>query len=191
MKSVVLIGASRAGKSTFAGMLSKELKSCQIISGDLVRLAYRDEIYKNKDVKSSLMKEIPEYKKFLKSYFDYTIKYGGSIYTILDTVDFKPSDYKMFKNSLIIVFGYSKLTKEDCLINWRTHTEANDWTSHKTDEELLNKAQRTIDDSKQFQKECKKYHLKFVDTSFNRDKVLKELLQWTKNKLERDSKCLN
>lgn len=191
MKSVVLIGASRAGKSTFAKMLSKELKSCQIISGDIVRLAYRDEIYKNKNVKSSLMKEIPEYKRFLKSYFDYTIKYGDSIYTILDTVDFKPSDYKLFENSLIIVFGHPKLTKEDCLHNWRTHTGSNDWTSHKTDEELLNKAKRTIADSKHFLRECKKYHLKFVDTSFNRDKVLKELLQWTKNKLERDSKCLN
>lgn len=44
MKSIVLLGVSRAGKSTFAQMLSKELKSCRIISGDLVRLAYRDEI---------------------------------------------------------------------------------------------------------------------------------------------------
>ncbi len=119
MKSIVLIGVSRAGKSTFAGMLSKELKSCQIISGDLVRLAYRDEIYKNKNIKAGLMKEIPEYRNFLKSYFDYTIKYGDSIYTILDTVDFNPSDYKMFKNSLIIVFVYPKLTKEDCLHNWQ------------------------------------------------------------------------
>lgn len=108
MNSIVLIGASRAGKSTFAGMLSKELKSCQIISGDLVRLAYRDEIYKNKNIKSSLMKEKPEYRKFLKSYFDYKIKYGDNVYTILDTVDFKLRDYKMFKNSLIIVFGYPK-----------------------------------------------------------------------------------
>ena len=184
MKSVVLIGASRAGKSTFAGMLSKELKSCQIISGDLVRLAYRDEIYKNKNIKAGLMKEIPEYRNFLKSYFDYTIKYGDSIYTILDTVDFKPSDYKMFKNSLIIVFGYPKLTKEDCLQNWRTYTKPDDWTFHKTDEELLNKAKRSVAESKQFLQACKKYNLKFADTSFNREKTLKDLLKWTKNKLE-------
>ncbi len=58
MKGIVLIGASRAGKSTFSQMLMKELKSCQIISGDLVRLAYRDEIYKYKTVKVGLMKEI-------------------------------------------------------------------------------------------------------------------------------------
>ena len=180
MKSIVLIGASRAGKSTFAGMLSKELKSCQIIS-----LAYRDEIYKNKNIKSSSMKEIPEYRNFLKSFFDYTIKYDNSIYTILDTVDFKPKDYKLFENSLIIVFGYPKLTKEDCLNNWRTYIEPNDWTLHKTDEELLNKAQRTINESKQFLQESKKYNLKFVDTSFNRKKVLNDLLTWTKNKLEK------
>ena len=185
MKSIVLLGASRAGKSTFAGMLSKELKSCQIISGDLVRLAYRDEIYKNKNIKSSSMKEIPEYRNFLKSFFDYTIKYDNSIYTILDTVDFKPKDYKLFENCLIIVFGYPKLTKEDCLNNWRTYIEPNDWALHKTDEELLNKAQRTINESKQFLQESKKYNLKFVDTSFNRKKVLNDLLTWTKNKLEK------
>ena len=150
MKSIVLIGASRAGKSTFAGMLSKELKSCQIISGDLVRLAYRDEIYKNKDIKSSLIQEIPEYRNFLKSYFDYTIKYGYSMYTILDTIDFKPNDCKMFTNSLVIVFGYPKLTKEDCLHNWRAYTKPDDWTFHKTDEELLNKAKRSVAESKQF-----------------------------------------
>lgn len=185
MKSIVLLGASRAGKSTFAGMLSKELKSCQIISGDLVRLSYRDEIYKNKNIKASLMKEKPEYRNFLKSYFDYTIKYGNSIYTILDTVDFKPKDYKLFKNSLIIVFGYPNLTKEECLNNWRTYIEPNDWPLNKTGEELLNKAQRTIYESKQFFRECKKYNLKFVDISFNREKVLNDLLTWTKNKLEK------
>ena len=43
MKGIVLIGASRAAKSTFSQMLMQELKSCQIISGDLVRLAYRDD----------------------------------------------------------------------------------------------------------------------------------------------------
>lgn len=186
MNSIVLIGASRAGKSTFANMLMPELKDCQIISGDMVRLAYRDEIYKNKNIHSGLMKEIPEYRNFLKSYFDYTVKYNKNLYTILDTVDFKPCDYKLFQNSLIIVFGYPKLTKEECLYNWKNYIEHNDWTLNKTDKELLEKAQRAIQDSKQFQADCQKYNLKFVDTSFNRSEVLNELLKWTKNKLKRN-----
>ena len=155
MKGIVLIGASRAGKSTFSQMLMKELKSCQIISGDLVRLAYRDEIYKDKTVKAGLMKEIPEYRKFLKSYFDYSVKYSESLYVILDTVDFKPEDYKLFENNIIIVFGYPDLTKEECLDNWRTYQDS------------------------------KKYKLKFVNTSFNREKVLTELLGWVKNELNK------
>lgn len=108
MKGIVLIGASRAGKSMFSQMLMQEFKSWQIISGDLVRLAYRDEIYKDKTIKFGLMKEIPEYRKFLKSYFDYSVKYSESLYIILDTVDFKPKDYKLSENNIIIVFWISR-----------------------------------------------------------------------------------
>ena len=128
MKGIVLIDIRIAAKSTFSQMLMQELKSCQIISGDLVRLAYRDEIYKDKTVKARLMKEIPEYRKFLKSYFDYSVKYSESLYVILDTVDFKPEDYKLFENNIIIVFGYPDLTKEKCLANWRTYQDSKDWT---------------------------------------------------------------
>ena len=185
MKGIVLIGASRAGKSTFSQILMKELKSCQIISGDLVRLAYRDEIYKDKTVKTGLMKEILEYRKFLKSYFDYSVKYSESLYVILDTVDFKPEDYKLFENNIIIVFGYPDLTKEECLSNWRTYQRLKDWTRNISDETLLEKAEREIAKSQQFEKDSKKYKLKFVNTSFNREKVLTELLGWVKNELNK------
>ena len=185
MKGIVLIGASRAGKSTFSQMLMQELKSCQIISGDLVRLDYRDEIYKDKTVKAGLMKEIPEYRKFLKSYFDYSVKYSESLYVILDTVDFKPEDYKLFENNIIIVFGYPDLTKEECLSNWRTYQDSKDWTRNKSDKILLEKAEREIAKSKQFEKDAKKYKLKFVNTSFTRKIVLTELLEWVKNELNK------
>lgn len=184
MKGIILIGASRAGKSTFSQMLMKELKSCQIISGDLVRLAYRDEIYKDKTVKAGLMKEIPKYRNFLKSYFDYSVKYSEGLYVILDTVDFKPEDYKLFEHNIIIVFGYPALTKEECLTNRRTYSNLNDWTRNKSDEILLEKAERKIFKSKQFEKDTKKYNLKFVDTSFKREKALIELLEWVKNEFK-------
>ena len=126
------------------------------------------------------MKKIPEYRKFLKSYFDYSVKYSESLYVILDTVDFKPEDYKLFENNIIIVFGYPDLTKEECLANWRTYQSSKDWTRNKSDETLLEKAEREIAKSKQFEKDAKKYKLKFVNTSFNREKVLTELLEWVK-----------
>ena len=131
------------------------------------------------------MKEIPEYRKFLKSYFDYNVKYSESLYVILDTVDFKPEEYKLFEHNIIIVFGYPDLSKEECLANWRTYQDSKDWTRNKSDEILLEKAEREIAKSKQFEKDAKKYKLKFVNTSFNREKVLTELLEWVKNELNK------
>ena len=50
---------------------------------------------------------------------------------------------------------------------------------------LLEKAEREIAKSQQFEKDSKKYKLKFVNTSFNREKVLTELLGWVKNELNK------
>ena len=91
----------------------------------------------------------------------------------------------MFENNIIIVFGYPDLTKEKCLANWRTYQDSKDWTRNKSDEMLLEKAEREIAKSQQFEKDSKKYKLKFVNTSFNREKVLTELLGWVKNELNK------
>ncbi len=91
----------------------------------------------------------------------------------------------MFENNIIIVFGYPDLTKEECLSNWRTYQRLKDWTRNKSDETLLEKAKREIAKSQQFEKDSKKYKLKFVNTSFNREKVLTELLGWVKNELNK------
>ena len=39
------------------------------------------------------------------------------------------------------------------------------------------------EDSKKFEKDAKKFHLKFVDTSYNRKAVLNELMKWVKKQL--------
>ena len=44
MKNIILIGAPRAGKSTFSKMLSDRLGNVTIIQTDLLRLAFRDAI---------------------------------------------------------------------------------------------------------------------------------------------------
>ena len=49
MKNIILIGASRAGKSTFTKLLNEKLNNLTIIKTDLLRLAFRDAICKDKN----------------------------------------------------------------------------------------------------------------------------------------------
>ena len=60
MKNLILIGASRAGKSTFTKLLNERF-NIMIIRTDLLRLAFRDTIYKDKDISLSEVKSNPDY----------------------------------------------------------------------------------------------------------------------------------
>ena len=53
-----------------------------------------------------------------------------------------------------------------------------------TDEELIEIAENEIKKSKQLQDECQKHNIKFVDTSFNRNDILKQLLKEIINQIK-------
>lgn len=184
MKNIVLIGASRAGKSTFSKMIINTFSNCMLIRGDFLRLAYRDVIYKDSSVKTSMMKNEKDYLDYVLSYYDYAVKYDPEYIKILDTVDFLPSDYKKINDSLIICFGYPSISPLEAVKNWRTYDTNHDWTKDKSEDELLVIAKKEIDNSKYLKIECEKYNIKYVDTSYDRDKVLNELLEYVKENIE-------
>ena len=176
MKNIILIGAARAGKTTFTKLLNEKINNLMIIRTDLFRLAFREAIAKNMDITTSSLKSNPDYRNYVLSYYKYANMYEPDYVKIVDTVDFDPKDYNLFENSIMICLGYPKLTKEEVFNNFRKFDTDNDWTLRKTDEELLRYASREIETSKRLEEECKKYIIKFVDTSYNRMKVLNELL---------------
>ncbi len=53
MKNIIIIGASRAGKSELTKLLNKRLNNLMIIRADLLRLAFREAIYKDNKIKTS------------------------------------------------------------------------------------------------------------------------------------------
>ena len=72
MKNIILIGASRAGKSTFTKLLNERF-NIMIIRTDLLRLAFRDAIYKDKTVSLSIVKSNPDYINYVLSYYNIQI----------------------------------------------------------------------------------------------------------------------
>lgn len=177
MKNVILIGASRAGKSSFTKLLNKKTNNLTIIKTDLIRLAFRDAIYKDKTINTNLLKKNKEYINFILSYYNYSNKYDTENIKVIDTVDFDPKDYNLFDNSIMICLGYPNITPEEVVQNWRKYDTDLDWTKKKSDEELKEIAASEINKSKLLEEECKKYKIKFIDTSYNRNNTLNNLLK--------------
>lgn len=184
MKNIILIGASRAGKSTFTKLLNERINNLTIIRTDLLRLAFREAIVKDNTINTNLIKQNPDYINFILSYYKFSNKYDTEYIKVIDTVDFDPKDSKLFENSIMICLGYPNITPEEVVSNWRKYDTDLDWTKKKSDEELIQIAETEINKSKQLQDECKKYNVKFIDTSFNRNEILKKLLEETINQIK-------
>ena len=176
IKNIILIGASRSGKSTFTKLLNEKF-NIMIIRTDLMRLAFRDAIYEDKKTSLSEVKSNPYYINYVLSYYKYADMYDIDYIKVVDTVDFNPKDCSNFENSIVICFGYPNITKVEVVANWKKYDTELDWTKYKTEEKLLDYAESEINNSRFLKKECKKYNIKFVDTSYNREKVLNDLLE--------------
>ena len=88
MKNIILIGAPRAGKSTFSKMLNDRLGNVTIIQTDLLRLAFRDAIYKDSKVSTSIVGKDKDYLNYILSYYKYANMYDIDNVKVVDTVDF-------------------------------------------------------------------------------------------------------
>lgn len=184
MKNIILIGASRAGKSTFTKLLNKKINNLTIIKTDLLRLAFRDAICKDKTINTNSLKNNPDYINYILSYYNYSNKYDIDSIKIIDTVDFEPKDCNLFDNSITICLGYPTITPEEVVANWRKYDTDLDWTKKKSDEELIKIAEDEINKSKRLEEECKKYKINFIDTSYNRNETFKKILEETLTKIK-------
>ena len=167
----MLLGISRAGKSTFSNMLHEKY-SYNIIHADMIKASYQKHI----DNKTSLeLKNNIDYRLFIKDIFYHEVKYNKTN-CVIDTVDIFPEDITDSdkKNYLIYFFGYLNIEWEELIDIWKkTDLE---FTKKFTEEELIAKAKRGIENSKMIKDKCEKYGLVFIDTAYNRDETFKKLL---------------
>lgn len=178
MKNIIIIGASRAGKSTLTKLLSERINNLMVIRTDLLRLAYREAILKDTSLSITVVLNTPEYIDFVLSYYKYANMYDTGFVKVMDTVDFEPKDVSVFENAIVVCLGYPNAIKEEVVKNWRKYDTDIDWTKSRSDEKLLHHAEKEIKNSQYLEEECKKYNIKYVDTSSDREKVLEELANY-------------
>ena len=185
MKNIIIIGASRAGKSTLTKLLSNKINNIMIIETDILRLAFRDTIVKDTTIHTSSLKRNADYINYVLSYYKYANMYKNDYIKVVDTTDFEPKDFKLFDNSIVICLGYSKLNEEEVINNWQKYDTDNDWTKYKSKDDLLIHAKKHIKESKYLEKESKIYNIKYVDTSYNRKEKLNELVDYVIKEISR------
>lgn len=108
---------------------------------------------------------------------------------LLDTYHLVPEDYMKFINTdkcAIFFVGYPDISPQEKLKEMRTFDKREE-NKILTDSQLLKKLERHIDESIYLEKECKKYHLPFINTSYERDKVINNSIDEISNYILKQS----
>ena len=192
MKNIVIVGTPRSGKTTFAKMIMKKFSNYNLIEEDTIKCAYENALVDeaarhSKGDSLSVTLSDKTGTDIAKYTFLHSIKFNPELNHILCTYSLSLEEAKKLADdgNIVLVFGFPKLSKEEILHNIITYDTVQDWTYIEPEWRLMMYAKSFLKESIEDEKECKKYHLKFVDTSYNREQVLEELLKWLENEPER------
>ena len=79
--------------------------------------------------------------------------------------------------------GIPNQTAQQHFSEIRKYQTERDWTYHRSDEHILKHAKKWIERSKEYEEECKKLNIWYVDTSVDREKVLQDTLETIAKKI--------
>ena len=172
---VIIAGAARSGKTTLSLMLNEHgfthYKMDSIKRGICEAYSLKYDDWKDvSPIMCTIINRIIEDNKTDTNYLKENY--------LFDSPFLSPKDIKMIntENTKVIFLGYSRISVDEMVKLIRKHDLENYWTNQKSDEELLKETYENIEFSKYVEEECKKYGIKYYDTSIDRENVLKEIL---------------
>lgn len=185
MKNIFIAGVARSGKSTLAE------KICKNMNYNHFPLDY---------ITSSLKKNFPECNINSNVIINHSSKklslLLSTVFNIMDTKDelfiidsahIMPKDiveYINRDNWDIYYVGYPNISSQDKFNLIRKYDTESDWTSKRTDEDLLDTLEKLIHISKEIEHQCHELNIPFIDTSEDLlksiDKAYKEIKRQAK-----------
>ncbi len=197
MRNVIICGIGRAGKTTLSNMLKDRIKTLNLIHSDSIKWGIiigkdKEKFYTENIEAQKEFEHSEEFQKIILEIFnnciyDYENKYGY----ILESGQLDPRiihEIIDYKDTLVIALGHGSLTKQDIIELCRKNDTPKDWTYEISDDELEKHAQKWADMNDTLEEECKKYNIKYIDTSKNRMEVLNKTLEYIVEEIENE-KC--
>lgn len=186
MKNILIIGIGRAGKTTLSNMIKDKWNSYNLLHSDSLKWAIirakGQEDYYRKNVDAQKEYEHGEFfQRTLLELYNSLIRNDKKEYGyILESGQLHPkivSEMIDFNNTIVLCLGLGDLTAEDMVEQCIKYDTEDSWTYGLTREYLLNHAQDWYNCNEMLKQECPKYNIKYIDTSKNRENILKDILE--------------
>ncbi len=181
MKTIMIFGLCRTGKSTFSRMIQEKYKNYQIIEVDTIISALQKTV---ENVPIGFIHDNLEENKlpqFLNLLIQKNIqKNHNELGLIVNGDSIMPEDlakYFNLENMKIYYFVHPELSTEEIVKRCRKYDNNNEWTTRRSDEQLIKHMNFYKEIEKKIIEQCKKYGFKCVDTSNNMMEILKNLLK--------------
>ena len=184
-KNILIVGASRCGKTSLARKLHHECNHSVISIDDIIsgleaypelKISHKgDRAMTAKNFAPFLEKYLIELSEGPNFYGDVKSAIEGSYVDFESLMPFLQSE-KYKRKYEIIGLTINEETPEDLYQNIKSHDTEDDWTYWLTDEELKNEANGIVIKNQFFREQFTKYHIKSYDTSKNREMVLEQII---------------
>lgn len=185
-KNILIMGIGRAGKTTLSKMIKDKVNSYNLIHSDslkwaIIRAKNQEEYYReNVDIQKKF--EHGEYfQRVLLEFYNSLIRKDTNGYGyILESGQLHPkivNEMIDFDNTIVVCLGLGNYSVEDMVNQCIKYDTEESWTYGLSREYLTKHASDWYNANEMLKKECPKYNITYIDTSKNREMVLKDTLE--------------
>ena len=194
MKNILIFGVGRAGKTTLSRILKEKYPRYNLIQSDSIKWG----IITAKGLEEEYTKYVEKQKEFEhgelfqnilleifnycieddKNQFGYILESGQlNVKNIASKID--------FNKTAVICLGHGELDKQGIIKLCRKYDTKEDWSYYETDEDLDKHAEKWSEMNKEIEEECKRYNIKYIDTSKDRKQALNDAFKYISNEIKR------
>ena len=184
MKNILICGAARSGKSTLARVLKSEF-DYNIFEIDVLRIVYNS-LFPELNIRKqelSVQNKIlfPMLVEFIKG-LCWGNKWGQYYIVEGDNIDLE-NILSKFPDFIVICMGYTKISTKEKVNEISKYETEKDWTYGDNTNKKEHYCERFIKQSQVLKETAEKLNIPFFDTSYDRNKIIEEILLYVKKEL--------